>query len=128
MRALILALLVSPAFATDKPNPKPPVIKPEPVVTDTWDGKDKQDHFVGSVLLGVGARTFLTAQPVTAGGLCMVPSLIKEAYDARKGHAGAWSWKDIAANGLGCVFGVAGTDAYLTKDGNRYTLGFNWRF
>lgn len=116
------------ALATDKPHPKPPTIKPEPVVTDTWDGKDKRDHFFISAVLGAGARAFITAQPVAAGGLCMVPGLVKELYDARKGAAGAFSEKDMVANLAGCALGVIGSDLALTRDGNRTTLWLNLKF
>lgn len=116
------------ALATDKPHPKPPTIKPEPVVTDTWDGKDKRDHLVISAAIGAGTRAFITAQPVAAGGLCLLPGLAKELYDARKGAPGAFSEKDMLANLVGCGLGVLGSDLALTKDGKRYTLGWNVKF
>lgn len=128
MLAICAALYARPAIATDKPHPPMPTIKPEPVVTDTWNGGDKRDHLLGSALLGAGARAFLTAQPVAAGGLCMIPGVLKEAYDARRGAAGAWSWKDLGADLAGCALGVYGADVALTKDGKRHTLWLNWRF
>lgn len=123
-----LLFVCGAALAHDKPHPKQPEIKPEPVVTDTWNGKDKRDHLVISAVIGAGTRAFITAQPVAAGGLCLLPGLAKELYDARKGAAGAFSEKDMAANLVGCALGVLGSDLALTKDGKRYTLGWNVKF
>lgn len=130
-----LLALSTVAFATEcaythtpcPPKPEEPT-PPEMVVTDTWKGKDKRDHFVVSTLLGIGARGFITPQPIPAWGLCMLPGLGKELYDARKNAAGAFSEKDLVANGLGCALGVAGTDMALTKEGDRYTLWLNVKF
>lgn len=120
----ITAVFSSSALATDKSAQESTAM----VVTDTWNGKDKRDHFVGSLGLGVLARGFVSTDPFTAGTLCMIPGVAKEIYDARKGAPGAWSWKDLVADGLGCGVGIFATDLVLTKDGNKYTLWLNKKF
>jgi uncharacterized protein YfiM (DUF2279 family) len=115
-------------IATNKPHCPPPPPPIEMVVTDTWDGKDKRDHLVGSLVLGSLARGFVTTDKWLAGGICMVPGLAKELYDARKGAAGAFSEKDMVANAVGCGIGVLGTDFALTKEGKAYTLWLNLKF
>lgn len=121
-------LFCGAALAHTEKHGQPAKEEPPITVSDTWKGKDKRDHLIGSLILGAGARSFITAQPVTAGAFCMVPGVIKEAYDARRGAPGAWSWKDIAADAIGCGIGVAGADLFLTRDGKRYTLGWNVKF
>jgi uncharacterized protein YfiM (DUF2279 family) len=106
-------------------------------VTDTWHGDDKRDHVVVSAALGVGAALIITPerQSQTLANLgcgltcqrfsgCMVPGIGKEIHDARPGAPGAWSWKDIAANGLGCGLGLGAYGLIVTPGALWYRTTF----
>lgn len=89
------------------------------VVTDTWNGKDKPDHLVGSAALGLASAALVTDARSSATlrewgcgtdcqrwALALVPGVAKEAWDSRRGGPGNWSWKDMLANGVGAYLGV----------------------
>jgi len=71
---------------------------------DSWTTPDKPQHV--AVSAGIGVLTSgLTASPYKAFGLCMVPGIAKELTDKYSGM-GQGSFKDLAADALGCAAGV----------------------
>ena len=90
------------------------IVKTDTVVTDSWFGVDKGQHFVGSfigtiLLSQVNNRCFnidkLNSQRI---GMSVVLSvgLTKEIFDSRKVN-NYFSWKDLLANAAGIIAGIA---------------------
>jgi len=75
------------------------------VRADTWTGKDKQDHFAGSAILGMGASQVFDNK-LQAFGAVLLVGAAKEGYDYKHPQNHTASWKDFAADAAGAVVGV----------------------
>jgi putative lipoprotein len=71
---------------------------------DSWTGKDKAQHFVGSAVLSYGFSEFMSADKafLTAVGI----GLAKEVYDYQHPEKHTASYKDFIANVAGAYVGV----------------------
>lgn len=92
---------------------------------DTWNGADKPKHIAASALSAVIVEGLFaeTLSPVERFGLAMLPGVVKEFADMRKGGSG-FSGKDIAADMLGVGLGMAGYHVVI-KSGY---VGINLKF
>ncbi|HPI73764.1 MAG TPA: hypothetical protein PK843_15820 [bacterium] len=86
----------------------------KPVARDLWLAKDKADHLICSAFL-VGLGYYMAheemnrphRQACTVGlGFSFSLGIAKEVYD-RRGRKGTASWRDLAADALGCGLGYA---------------------
>jgi uncharacterized protein YfiM (DUF2279 family) len=121
--ALAAALAGGSALAHDDRH-NPPVRPVDPLrlqPLDSWRSIDKRQHLGVSAVLGLASARAITDDTAHRGlramgcGVtcqrwlaCMTPGTAKEAYDAirRDGGGLGWSWKDEAANALGCALGL----------------------
>ena len=78
---------------------------------DSWTGKDKAQHFVGSAVLAAAGTAYADRQNMSSArsrsfGLLFAISLGagKELWDSRQGGTG-WSWKDFAWDVAGAATG-----------------------
>lgn len=122
---LALGFAAGSVLAHDGPPPTPtPTPTPLPIVQaaephqnrciDKW----KCDHFIASGVLGVAAGRAIDegnkwrwAERELGCGVtcqrwaaCLAPGVAKEAHDQYRWRTG--SWKDMAANTLGCALGL----------------------
>jgi uncharacterized protein YfiM (DUF2279 family) len=88
--SLILALLCSPAFATEKP-------------VDSWSGSDKALHFGVSAVVGFAAVNQWPDNKPKAFLVAMIPGVLKEVSDRK---TTGFSGKDLVADALGVALGV----------------------
>ena len=74
------------------------------IAQDSWFGKDKAQHFVGSAVLSYGFSEFMSADKafLTAVGI----GFAKEVYDYRHPHKHTASYKDFIADVAGAYVGV----------------------
>jgi len=95
---------------------------------DPWNTKDKRDHFSTHAIFGTAIElTFKDWSTAAKYGGCMVPGVLKEIYDVKKGPGGTASWRDLVANGLGCgigIFGVGPSIRFMYDQG-RTTIEYN---
>ena len=75
---------------------------------DRWNGDDKPKHVAASAVSAVIVESMFaqTLHPVERFGLAMIPGIVKELADTRRGGSG-FSGKDIAADALGVLGGMA---------------------
>lgn len=103
---VLLALFSIPAMGHEN---KPTVYEtPVPnMPPDGWGGA--QAHVGISALIGAATRS-VVREPLPAFGVCMVPGLVKEVADYRKGQPGfrhgLFSRKDLISDAAGCAVGV----------------------
>ena len=92
---------------------------------DSWTGSDKPKHIAASAISAVVVESLFadTLTPVERFGLAMLPGVIKELADSRRGGSGI-SGKDFAANALGVGLGMAGYHV-IVKPGY---VGINLKF
>ena len=77
---------------------------------DRWSGDNKPKHIAASAISAVVVESLFeqTLHPVERFGLAMLPGVAKELYDMRRGGSGSgFSGKDIAADALGVLGGMA---------------------
>jgi putative lipoprotein len=74
------------------------------IAQDSWFGKDKAQHFVGSAVLSYSFSEFMSADKafLTAVGI----GLAKEVYDYQHPHKHTASYKDFIADVAGAYVGV----------------------
>lgn len=94
-------------FPFGGPSERPP--------EDRWFARDKVMHFAASMVIQSVGYSVLRSNGFeyrdaawTAGGLTLTTGIGKELWDRSRG--GAFSWKDLAADGLG-----GGTGAVLMR-------------
>lgn len=111
-------LLAQAAMAHDKPpKPEPAPVVVAPAAENTCRDKYKCDHAIGSAFLGVAVGRGIDANNrwrwAEAQGCgvncqrwaaCLAPGVAKELHDQHRW--GTASWKDMAANTLGCALGL----------------------
>ena len=75
---------------------------------DHWNGSDKPKHIAASALSALVVESLFaeTLTPAERFGLAMVPGIVKELADARRGGSG-FSGKDIGADLIGVGLGMA---------------------
>jgi len=71
--------------------------------------KDKQQHAVGSALLGAGSRS-LIKDPWEAFGAAMIPGVLKEVYDLQNPQSHCASLYDLLYDAVGAGIGVYTTN------------------
>ena len=76
---------------------------------DSWNGADKPKHLAASAFSAVVVEGLFvqTLHPVERFGLAMLPGIVKEISDMRRGGSG-FSGKDLVADALGVGLGMAG--------------------
>lgn len=86
---------------------------------DTWTSADKGKHLVVSGAIGAAA-TVATDSKAWGTGLCVAVGAAKELADSRS-TAHTASWKDLAADAIGCAIGAQIGGLYITptRDGAR---------
>lgn len=74
---------------------------------DSWNGADKPKHIAASAISALIVESLWAEElPLTARfSLAMVPGVIKELADMRRGGSG-FSWKDIGADAIGVASGM----------------------
>lgn len=95
---------------------------------DTWTGPDKQQHMIGSLVIGAIASS-VTESPAKGMGVCMAVGLGKEMLDAS--GMGMPSAKDLVADAIGCAAGVAFDHWVLVpaaRRGGGVTIGYRSEF
>ncbi len=113
IRLCWLFLLPTLVFGQSQPDStaRQPI---KPVPRDLWLAKDKADHLICSAFL-VGLGYYMAheemnrshPQACTAAlGFSFSLGIAKEVYD-RRGRKGVASWRDLAADALGCGLGYA---------------------
>ncbi len=92
---------------------------------DRWLGADKPKHVAVSALSAVIVESMFadTLNPAQRFWLAMLPGVVKELADSRRGGSGI-SGKDFAANALGVGLGMAGYHVVI-KPGY---VGINLKF
>ncbi|MGC6389882.1 YfiM family lipoprotein [Ewingella sp. S1.OA.A_B6] len=87
------------------------------VANDSWTGKDKLEHFAGSVILAAAGAAYGEHQGWNDArsrsfGLFFSIGLGagKELYDSRQAGSG-WSWKDFAWDAAGAAVGYGAYQA-----------------
>lgn len=80
---------------------------------DSWTGRDKAQHFVGSALLAVAGSAIAEHQSASPArsrnigfGLAITFGALKEAWDSRPNGTG-WSWKDFTWDVAGAAAGYS---------------------
>lgn len=115
---LFVLIISNSLFADDKPETLRAYFESfargeKKTTTDRWISPDKGYHLVGSMisttLIGQlslnGLETTTKKSQVIGAGMTFSLGLVKEFYDARKPQ-NKFSWKDLAANGVGIILGV----------------------
>ncbi|BFO11507.1 YfiM family lipoprotein [Serratia rubidaea] len=103
MRVLHLCLLIPLLFTSGCSH----------LANDSWTGKDKAQHFIGSAALAAAGSAYGDHQNWSEPhsrtfGLMFAISIgaAKELYDSREGGTG-WSWKDFAWDVAGAAAGYS---------------------
>ena len=100
---------------------------------EDFTGKDKQKHFVGSMLMSAGAAALFNnpqdnIKPFSA---CMTVGLLKEVNDSYRRDGSGFSRNDLLADAVGCYTGtVIGnkTILFLSKQGNTTSINIAKQF
>lgn len=123
---LLLASFCSHAQTTAHHNPPPPVTTPAPAApppfVDNWGGW--RAHLGISAAMGAAGILVFPDQPAAVFAACLTPGLVRELRQRRQPGNG-FSWRDMAANAVGCGLGeIAGgaVSAAVDPDGRTWAL------
>lgn len=72
---------------------------------ESWNGQDKQKHFVGSVVMA-GTISAYTDSPTKGFAASMAVGIAKELYDSKRAGGSGFSYKDLTADVLGSAVGA----------------------
>lgn len=117
MRKLIICALLCAAGAVHAD------FKVSQSSADSWSGKDKQKHAIGSAILGFGAGLTFEDKRV-AFGAALAVGLAKELHDAAAKNGTGFSYKDMTANVAGAAVGVYAGNCLVRLQ----SITCGWRF
>ena len=92
------------------------------IAQDSWFGKDKAQHFLGSAVLSYGLSEVMSADKafLTAVGI----GLAKEVYDYKNPAKHTASYKDFIADVAGAYVGVYAKGYSFNYDSKTFTIRY----
>jgi uncharacterized protein YfiM (DUF2279 family) len=89
------------------------------------DHADKVKHLGVSAAIGAGVKS-LGFSGAGAFGLALVPGVLKELHDSKRGTG--WSNRDMAANAIGAAVGIYSRNWFVKQEGHQTVIGFTKEF